>query len=76
MENIRIRTADEHNRAFLEWTRRLPYDPKYKGTIELPPFVTHSKHFLDLIERVYPCASLAESGIDPDFFRKRSILAT
>ena len=76
MENIGIYTANEHNRAFLEWTRRLSYDPKYKGTIELPPFVTHSKYFLDLIERVYPYASLAESSIDPNFFRKRSILTT
>jgi len=75
-ENMRIRTADEHNRAFLEWTQRLSYDPEYYGLIELPPFVARFEHFLDLIERVYPRALLAESGTVPDFFRTRSILAS
>src|SRR5437667_902893 len=74
MENIGIYTANEHNRAFLEWTQWLLYDPKYKGIIELPPFVKRSKYFLNLIERVYPYMSLAKSSIDPNFFRKRLIL--
>src|SRR6516162_3579215 len=73
-ENMRVRGADEINRAFVKWIGDLPYNPTLHSPVSFPTGVTTRHDIKDLYESVFPAALLSSCPENPDLFRTRAIL--
>lgn len=74
-ENMRVRTADDDNRRFVEWQRSLSYKKEMDGIIELPDYISQTEDIQRLYNEIFPPALLQRAASDFETFRSSAILA-
>ena len=63
------------NERFIAWLQSISYDRSLRGRIEIPSAVTRFYEDHLFREHVYPPDQMATAVTNPDFFRRRAILA-
>ena len=64
----------ENNAAFVTWLAKLSYESSMHGLLNLPNYVKSVTNFPDLVEFVYPTATLGHAVQDYSVFANRCIL--
>jgi len=62
-ENMRVRTADDDNRRFVEWQRSLSYKKEMDGIIELPDYISQTEDIQRLYNEISPPRPPTACGI-------------